>query len=93
MKGNFCGISGKFFFIYTLAKFCQNVVSLLTSTAMVLARAHAQSYSRLKHVFAKLIKTQVTGMPKKFYNQNFGGINLTADSTAKSACLGKSSGR
>ncbi len=87
MKGNFCGIS------YTLAKLCQNVISLLASTTMMLERAHAQSYSRLKHVFAKLIKTQVTEMPKKFYNQNFGGINLTADSTAKSACLGKSGGR
>ncbi len=101
MKGHFRGASVIFFgsilgaikarrLLYTLAQFGQNAGEHHHDAR---ARMHARLHSRWASVFSKLIKTQVTGMVKMFCYQNFGGLNLTADSTVKSGCLGKSGGQ
>ncbi len=79
--------------LFALAQFYQNVDSPFASTTTMLERAHAWPHPRWANVFAKLIKTLVTGMTKNVLLSEFRWLNLTADSTAKSQCLGKSGGR
>ncbi len=61
--------------LYMLAKFCQNVVSLLTSITMMLERAHARSHSRRVNVFAKLKKKSVAGKLKNVLLSEFRWLN------------------